>query len=266
VVLACSGRDRDRDVILVACDARASLGLALLMTDLNTIPIALRAVAPTLTDDAIASWTAALLPPMRSAGIVTTHRIAMFLGQCSIESGGFRHLTENLDYTADRIRVVWPPRFPTAASAAAVAHNPQALANTVYANRLGNGSAASGDGWTFRGRGLLQTTGRANYASLAAALRMDVHDLLPWLETPAGAAQSATYYWTSRGLNRCADAWDVSTCTRLISGSTSGLAERVGACGRALAALVDVGMVPAEVAEPTADDLNAAELNRIKGA
>ena len=213
---------------------------------LNALPISLHAAAPTLPADALAAWTAALLPPMRSAGIVTAHRIAMFVGQCSVESGGFHALVENLNYSADRLRAVWPARFPTDASAAAVAHNPEALANLVYAGRNGNGDGASGDGWLFRGRGIIQTTGRANYSTLAAALKMDMHDMLPWLETPPGAAQAATYYWTSHGCNRPADGWDVTACTRAINGGTNGLAERVQACGRALAAMVDSGVAVGE--------------------
>ncbi|MDR3533959.1 MAG: glycoside hydrolase family 19 protein [Rhodopila sp.] len=255
---------------------------------IDLLPKALPIVAPTLAHDVIQNWVTVLTPLMQSSGIITEHRIAMFLGQCAVESWAFTKLSEDLDYRADTISHEWPTRYPTAQDAAPLAHNPIALANAVYSGRMGNGDAASGDGWLFRGRGLMGTTGRDNYTALASAMKMDLADLLPWMETPPGAAKSACFYWTWRGLAHPADAWDVTGTTRLINGGTSNLSERIGACSKVLAALAAARpsapvvvaqkpvMMPAppphEIAaelmaeSPSTEDLNAAELNRVKGA
>ena len=100
---------------------------------------------------------------MRAHGINTNEHRAAFLAQISVESGELHRVEENLNYSAARLQVVWPRRFPNAAAARPYTHDPEALANHTYANRLGNGDVASGDGWRYRGRGLMQTTGRSNY-------------------------------------------------------------------------------------------------------
>ena len=249
-------------------------------TPLDLLPRALQAAAPSLSPLRRQQWAAALRPAMDSAGVTTVRRVAMFIGQSAVESWGFTRTEEDLDYRVETIVRTWPTRYPTPDAAAHLAHNPEALANAVYGGRLGNGDGASGDGWLFRGRGLLQTTGRANYLLLAVALKMDLAELVPWLATDAGAARSAAYYWSVRGISPHADAWDVATVTRLINGGTSGLSDRIAACSKALAALSDaadslvisgasgVPVAAAPIvetaapapAEPTADDLNAASL------
>src|SRR5687767_14886820 len=107
---------------------------------------------PALAD--AAGWTDALNPALAQFEITTPPRIAAFLAQVALESMEFSHLVENLNYSAKRLMVVWPRRFPTLAAASPYARNPERLANHVYAKRLGNGDATSGDGWRFRGRGL----------------------------------------------------------------------------------------------------------------
>ena len=240
---------------------------------------AIAAVSPSLPPSEVAAWSAALAGPCADAKIDTPRRIAMFVGQCAVESGYFRMIIEDLDYSAARLSQEWPTRFPTPASAARFAHDPERLGNHVYAGRNGNGDEASGDGWLFRGRGLLQTTGRANYTALASAWKMDMVDVLTLLETKAGAARSACYYWTVRGVNAAADEWDVLRSTRAINGYSSGLAGRIGACRSALVVLSQapppachapqppachVPQPPAGTGDdgPSADDLNLRQLQK----
>src|ERR1700722_6560573 len=140
----------------------------------NRLGAALMAVAPHLAADNRAAWVAALAGPLLKAGITTPRCVAAFLGQCAVESAGFRSMEEDLSYSAARLCVVWPTRFPTVEAAEACALQPEVLANRVYANRLGNGDEASGDGWRFRGRGLIQVTGRAAYQRFARAMNLSL--------------------------------------------------------------------------------------------
>lgn len=184
-----------------------------------------------------ALWLPALSAPMRTAGLITPRRIAAFLGQVSQEAGaGFRELQENLSYThPERIHAVFPDEFPTIASAAAYVGQPQKLASLCYAHKLGNGGPATGDGWRFCGRGLIQLTGRSEYSQFAAAIGQSVEDAAAFAVTPQGAAASACWYWTSRKLNPFADAWDLAAITRHINGSAmEGHAERVAMAEAAL--------------------------------
>jgi len=182
-----------------------------------------------------ATWALALAPAMQACEINTLDRICAFLAQTGHESGSFNHLTENLNYsTAKRICAVWPKRFPTEADAAPCVRNPQRLANVVYANRLGNGTASSGDGHRYRGRGIIQLTGRSNYDAAGKALGLPLvtnPDLL--LQAP-DAARCAAWFWQSRGLNALADdrtsdddLEDFKEITRRINGGTVGLQERL---------------------------------------
>ena len=200
---------------------------------------------------------------MRSAGLTTPRRIAMFVGQVAEETGDFRKLSEDLYFTtAARIREVWPSHFADDGEAAPYIGRPAALANRVYANRMGNGSEESGDGWRFRGRGLLQITGRSLYEMFA---RADPRAGDPdWLACPAGAAASACWYWTLPtpghvSLTALTDAWDITAVTLRINGGVTGLGARVRLCNAALAALAPAHSAGAGKMV-TADDLNRAEL------
>ena len=159
--------------------------------------------------------------------ITTVRRISAFLGQVHHESLGLTRLEESLSYTAERLCVVWPARFPTLASAAPYARNPQALANRVYGGRLGNLQA--GDGWRFRGRGLLMTTGRANYEEAGELIGLDLVGRPELLATPKVAALAAGAYWRLNGCNGLADAGDLEALTRRINGGVIGLAPRPSA-------------------------------------
>lgn len=198
---------------------------------------ALKACAPRLADRQIDAWMIALSDPLRRAGVTTPRRVAAFVGQCAVESGCFRLVEEILDYSAERLCQVWPKRFPTTAEAAPFAHNPEALANRVYANRMGNRDPESGDGWRFRGRGLIQLTGRSNYERFAHSLGCTVEQAADHAATQQGAADSAVWFWTTNQLNPLADSWAIDTMTKKINGGGHGAAERRRLCDAALSAI-----------------------------
>lgn len=165
-------------------------------------------------------------------------RVAAFVAQCVHESTGFTHLEENLFYsTPARIRQMWPTRVTTEAAAAPLCRNPEALANTVYALRNGNGDPASGDGWRFRGRGLFQLTGRHNYADAALELNRPYIEKPEMVAQPSDACLTAAWYWHTNKLNLLADASNTKAITWAINGpALVGLAERVQLFDRALRA------------------------------
>jgi len=132
-------------------------------------------------------------------------RQAAFLAQVAHESGQLRNLVENLNYSAEALVRTWPSRF-TAQTAAAYARQPEKIANKAYGGRMGNGPEASGDGWRFRGRGLLQVTGRSNYREAGTGLGLPLEDEPDLLEQAEHAAQSAAWWWAKHGLNQLADA------------------------------------------------------------
>jgi putative chitinase len=164
-------------------------------------------------------WPAALNTAMEKYSINTPSRVACFLAQIGHESGCLNTLEESLFYkSAARIRYVWPSRFPTEADAEPYVRNAEALANKVYAGRMGNSNP--GDGYKYRGRGLIQLTGKANYEAQGIT---DPDVLL----TPNGAALSAAKYWFDRHCNELADSEDILSLTKKINGGTVGLSERV---------------------------------------
>jgi predicted chitinase len=162
---------------------------------------------------------------MRAAGINTDLRLQHFMSQIYPETGGLKFLEENLRYSAKRLQQVWPGRFPTPASAQPFANNPEALANKVYGGRLGN--KQPGDGWRYRGRGMMQTTGRSNYR---AAGREDDPDALA---SPEEALRSALTFWKDNGCNAIADRDDVGALRKRINGGTHGLADARDALAKA---------------------------------
>ena len=171
-------------------------------------------------------WHHAMEQALPDYDINTPRRIAAFVAQCSHESGGFKFLKENLNYKAESLVRVWPRYFKDAATARKYAHNQEAIANRAYANRMGNGSEASGDGWKFCGRGLIQLTGRNNYQAFADSIETDINDIPEYLATFEGAVQSACWFWESNNLNKWADTGDILTLTKKINGGTLGLADR----------------------------------------
>lgn len=192
----------------------------------------------------IASFIGPLNQAMARWGIVTRPRIAAFLAQAAHESAELTRLEENLNYSAEGLMRTWPKRF-TPELAAACARKPEAIANVVYSGRMGNGDVGSGDGWLYRGRGIFQLTGRANYRDCSIAIAGDADTLLlnpELLVTPLYACESAGWFWESRGLSDLAERSGFEEITRKINGGLHGLAERVGYWNRAIALLTGPGM------------------------
>ena len=171
-------------------------------------------------------WYHALEQALPDYDINTSKRVAAFLAQCAHESGGFLLLKENLNYRAVTLRKVFPKYFPTDDLANAYAGKQEMIANRVYGGRMGNGDEASGDGFRYCGRGLIQLTGKQNYQSFADSIETPVEDLPEYLATFEGAVHSACWFWESNNLNVQADAGDIKTMTRKINGGAIGLADR----------------------------------------
>lgn len=157
---------------------------------------------------------------------VSVAALSMFLAQTAHESMLFERMVESLNYTkAAQIRRTWPKRFANISAAVAFVRKPERLANFVYANRLGNGDAASGDGWKYRGRGLIQITGKDNYRDAGEALGLPLLEEPELLEEPVHAADAAGWFWKQRDLNRLAS--NINACTRRINGGLNGLPDRI---------------------------------------
>jgi putative chitinase len=171
--------------------------------------------------------------------VLTRLRLAHFAAQLGHESQGFARVEENLNYTAPRLREVFGERFATNAMAEPYARNPMALANLVYSGVNGNGPVASGDGWTYRGRGLIQLTGRANYRAAGAALEIPLESDPDQARSPWNAALIAGWFWSMRKCNADADLGEVglAAITKKINGGRHGLEDRADRYERALVAL-----------------------------
>lgn len=166
--------------------------------------------------------------------IVGAKRIAAFVAQVGHESGHLTRLEENLNYSADALRKTWPSRFDMNLANAA-ARNPEQIANIAYGNRMGN--TELGDGWKYRGRGLIQITGKNNYHSCGEALGLDLLAHPELLEKPQHACMSATWFWATNGLSRLADAGKFDAITQRINGGQNGAAGRQALYGHALKVL-----------------------------
>jgi putative chitinase len=178
----------------------------------------------------IDQWYNALSQLLPDYEINTPQRIAAFMAQCAHESGGFTALKENLNYKAATLRKIFPKYFPTdeiANQYAALPNKQEAIANKVYANRMGNGDEASGDGFRYCGRGLIQLTGKDNYTWFAASIGIGPDEASEYLQTFEGAAQSACWFWETNNLNACADAGDIKLMTKKINGGYIGLDDRI---------------------------------------
>lgn len=156
----------------------------------------------------------------------TNERLAGFLAQISHESGGFNLVVENLNYSAKGLMTTFKKYFPTEQLAKQYERKPEKIANRVYGNRMSNGPEESGDGFKFRGRGLIQLTGRFNYTKFAEALEISIDECVEYMETPAGACSSAGWFWDNNNLNRFCDNNDFIGLTKRINGGTIGLEDR----------------------------------------
>jgi putative chitinase len=153
-------------------------------------------------------------------------RAAAFVAQIAHESGGFNFVKENLNYSAKGLMGTFKKYFPNEALAKQYERQPEKIANRVYANRMGNGDEASGDGYKYCGRGLIQLTGKQNYTKFAADLGISVDETVKYLETPEGAVSSAGWFWDQNNLNQWCDKDDFVTLTKRINGGTIGLEDR----------------------------------------
>jgi putative chitinase len=182
-------------------------------------------------------WVEPLNETFERFNINTPKQQAAFIGQCSHECGNFTKLEEGLSYAADRLMKIWPRRFPNMEIAQRYARNPKALANNVYANRMGNRDEASGDGYRFRGRGCIQTTGHSAYFHAGQALGADFVMQPDLVAMPKYAALTAGFFWNTHKLNAFADSQDYVTMTKRINGGTIGLEDRKAHIAHALAVL-----------------------------
>ena len=175
-------------------------------------------------------WAGALMPACAAYGIASRARLAHFLATVLHESGDLTRLTESLNYSAEGLMRTWPNRFPPEDArrwgrGQGHAADERAIAERAYGGRIGNRAEGSGDGYAFRGRGLIQLTGRANYAAAAKALGVALQDLPAWLETRDGAARSAAWWWRTNGCNDLAEAGDIVALRRRVNGGLLGLEE-----------------------------------------
>jgi len=179
---------------------------------------------------------------MERFGINTPGRMAAFIAQVAHESGDFRHTEENLNYSWQALRRTWPVKFATDEFARQYHRQPEKIANAAYAGRYGNADAASGDGWNYRGRGLIQITFRDNYLGYSRAISdPSIMDDPGQVARQRHAALSACWFWASKGLNPLADACDEDAFNQIsykINGGWNGKLDRLENWAEARAVLL----------------------------
>lgn len=172
-----------------------------------------------------AEYTDALNSVFTRYQINTKLRVCHFLAQILHESGMLLTVVENLNYSAEGLLKVFSKYF-NEQTAKEYARKPEKIANRVYANRLGNGNEASGDGWRYRGRGVLQNTGKANYQTLSDKMGIDLVNNPELLQLPTNAVAAAVLFWDEKKLNTLADKDDITGITKKVNGGTNGIAHR----------------------------------------
>ena len=193
-----------------------------------------------------AAWADAAMEILPKYEINTPNRIAGFFAQCGHESMNFTVLSENLNYRTETLEKLFSKYFSKAGrNAADYAKQPEKIANVIYASRMGNGDTASGDGYRFRGRGVIQLTGRDNYTAFGKSVGMTAEQVIDYVQTKKGALESACWYWASRKINAASDKSDITLMTKLVNGGTIGLEDRLKHYTEALAVLG--GAVPAPI-------------------
>lgn len=178
-------------------------------------------------------WLEPLKETFEKYHIDTPQRQACFIGQCMHESGGFKLLEENLNYSAKALMATWPSRFPDLNTAMIYERKPEKIANKVYGGRMGNGTEETGEGWKYRGRGIKQLTGKENYERCGSGLGVDLVSDPDLLLDPKYAALSAGWFWNKHNLNDLADKNDIETMTKRINGGLLGLDARKAAIAKA---------------------------------
>jgi putative chitinase len=175
----------------------------------------------------IDAWYAAMVKVFPKYGINTPNRVAGFIAQCAHESVNFTVLEENLNYGAGQLDKVFAKYFVKAGrNAAEYAKQPEKIANIVYASRLGNGDSASGEGYKFRGRGIIQLTGKDNYTNFGKSVGKTPDEVIEYVKTLDGALESACWFWNSRNINAACDSNDIVKMSKLVNGGDIGLADR----------------------------------------
>jgi putative chitinase len=168
-------------------------------------------------------WCSALNETCERFAIDSPYRIAGFISNVAHESSGFKVVTENLNYSAQRLMVVFKKYFPTEELAQAYAMQPEKIANYVYANRMGNGDEASGEGYFYRGRGLIQLTGKNNFLEYSFTCDNEAYQRPDIVTEDHYAAEAAGWYWDRNNLNALADKQDIGGMRRRINGGFNGL-------------------------------------------
>ena len=172
-------------------------------------------------------WHDAMQRVLPKWNINTVDRVAGFIAQTSHESAGYTVLTENLNYSAEALDKIFPKYFKRAGRDANNYHRqPEKIANIIYANRMDNGDTDSGDGWRFRGGGILQLTGKYNYTQFGKAEDMSAEEATEFVRSPIGALASACWFWDTNNINKYCDAQDITGMTKRINGGTIGLEDR----------------------------------------
>ena len=172
-------------------------------------------------------WFEAMEEILPFYDINTVERVAGFIAQCAHESNNFRVLQENLNYSSKALDAIFGKYFVRAGRNAKEYHRqPEKIANVIYASRMDNGDTASGDGWRFRGRGVIQLTGRHNYTKFGNSLSISAEQAIKYVKTKKGALESACWFWDTNKINRYADKQDITGMTKRINGGTIGLADR----------------------------------------
>jgi len=172
-------------------------------------------------------WHDAMQRVLPKWNINTVDRVAGFIAQTSHESAGYTVLTENLNYSAEALDKIFPKYFKRAGRDAKDYHRqPEKIANIIYANRMDNGDTDSGDGWRFRGGGILQLTGKYNYTQFGKAEDMSAEEATEFVRSPIGALASACWFWDTNNINKYCDAQDITGMTKRINGGTIGLEDR----------------------------------------
>jgi putative chitinase len=177
----------------------------------------------------VSEWYTAMCESLPQYDIFDVGRVSAFIAQCAHESGGFTILQENLNYSAKGLSTTFKKYFSNESAAKSYERKPELIANKVYSNRMGNGDEASGDGWKFRGRGLIQLTGKSNYTKCSEAFFEDqtLLDDPDILLQPYYALNSACWFWNANKLNELADAQDIKMMTKRINGGFIGLEDRI---------------------------------------
>ncbi|ACV50104.1 gp5 baseplate hub subunit and tail lysozyme [Delftia phage PhiW-14] len=206
-----------------------------------------------------AEWFSVMKKHTKEKGIDTVFRLSAFFAQISVETGKLGRLEENLNYSAGRLVQVFPKYFQSKERANEYAGQPKKIASRVYANRMNNGDEASGDGWTYRGRGCIQLTGKYNYEACTRGGVSCMGANADYLLTKEGATRSAVWFWSSKNLNATADRGDFATVSRVINGGTNGWTERNNEYARILKILANLSPLAEVQTDPGGEGNNIVD-------